>query len=336
MAKKTIFISGIAGFLGSHAADIFLADGHSVVGMDNLSGGLLDNVPKEADFYEYDLLDFKKNLQHLAHVDVIFHAAAAAYDGLSHFSPYAINLNIVSGSASLFSAAVQRGIKKIVFCSSMARYGDHKAAPFTELMAPRPVSPYGLAKLHAELLLVNLAETHKFDWTICVPHNVVGPRQRYDDPYRNVAAITANRLLQGLRPIIFGDGEQLRCFSPVQDVLQVLDRLTFDAQTSGQIFNLGPDHQPISINQLCRMLCNITGQDLQPLYFDQRPREVLVATCSSEKAKRLLGFESRVTLQDSLQELVNWIQKRGPKSFDYHIDLEVQSSITPAPWRERI
>jgi UDP-glucose 4-epimerase len=336
MTKQRIFISGIAGFLGSHLADLLISEGHHVLGADDLSGGDIANVPREADFYEYDLHDLEKNRKLTREVDVVFHAAASAYEGLSHFSPYYITHSVYSMTCSLLSAAVDNSVRRFVFCSSMSRYGEQSALPFHEDMAPLPVSPYGIAKVAAEMSLRNLARTHGMEWTVCVPHNIIGPRQRYDDPYRNVAAIMTNRMLQGKAPIVFGDGSQMRCFSPVQDTLQVFEKLALDPVAAGEVFNVGPDENLIEIKELALILAELTGCDLPPIYYDDRPGEVKIASCSSDKARRLLGYRSRTPLRESLRELVGWIRQKGPKDFDYHLDLEIKSPSTPAPWRERI
>lgn len=336
MQTKTIFISGIAGFLGSHLAELLLSEGHTVVGCDNLSGGDIENVPSGADFYHYDLHDFSLNLKHTNNVDIVFHAAASAYEGLSHFSPYSVTDNVYSTTCSLLSASVANGVKRFVYCSSMSRYGERKEVPFREEMSLEPVSPYGIAKVASEMAIRNLAKTHGMEWSICVPHNIIGPRQRYDDPFRNVAAIMTNRMLQGKAPIIFGDGSQRRCFSPIQDTLQVFEKLALDPVAAGEVFNVGPDENTIEVKELSLLLAKLTGCDIPPIYYSDRPGEVKIATCSSDKARRLLGYKSKTSLEDSLKELVNWIQQKGPKDFDYHLDLEIKSPSTPTPWRERI
>ena len=144
-----IFISGIAGFLGSHLADQFISDGHEVVGCDSLIGGELDNVPEKAEFYQYDCCFRNSMLKITKGCDLVYHTAATAYEGLSVFSPHLITQNIVTGSVSLFSAAIENKVKRIVYCSSMARYGTNKV-PFKEDYTPAPQDPYGIAKVAAE------------------------------------------------------------------------------------------------------------------------------------------------------------------------------------------
>ena len=167
-----IFISGIAGFLGSHLADQFISDGHQVVGCDSLIGGELDNVPEKAEFYQYDCCFRNSMLKITKGCDVVYHAAATAYEGLSVFSPHLITQNIVTGSVSLFSAAIENKVKRIIFCSSMARYGTNKT-PFLESYIPVPQDPYGIAKVAAEKILINLCNVHGVEFVIAVPHNII-------------------------------------------------------------------------------------------------------------------------------------------------------------------
>ena len=219
-----IFITGIAGFLGSNLADFYIRKGFKVSGNDNLVGGELSNVSKKVNFYKYDCENFEENVKYFKNVDIVIHAAAFAHEGLSVFSPHLITKNIFSGSVSVFSAAIKRKVKRIVFCSSMARYG-HIKQPFYESDKPNPVDPYGIAKLAAEKVLQNLSDIHGIEYNIAIPHNIIGPKQKYDDPFRNVASIMINLMLQNRRPVIYGDGEQTRSFSDVEDCIYCIDKL---------------------------------------------------------------------------------------------------------------
>ncbi len=181
-----VFISGVAGFLGCHLADAFLADGHEVVGCDNLTGGYLDNAPPEVEFHHYDCTYYNSMVRIVRGCDVVYHGAAAAYEGLSVFSPFFVAKNIVPASGSRITASIADHVKRFILCSSMARYGEQRTTPFTEEMTPRPRDPCGIGKLSSESFLRNLAAIHGMGYVIAVPHNVIGPRQKYDDPYRNV------------------------------------------------------------------------------------------------------------------------------------------------------
>ena len=159
MSKHRVFISGVAGFLGSHLADSFLQDGHDVVGCDNMIGGYLDNVPAGVEFYQIECNDVGRLKDYMKGVDIVYHCAATAYEGLSVFSPHMITQNIVTASTGMISAAIANNVKRFVMCSSMARYGSNKV-PFTEEMTPKPQDPYGIGKYTSELMLQSLAETH--------------------------------------------------------------------------------------------------------------------------------------------------------------------------------
>lgn len=190
--RQTIFISGVAGFLGSHLAERLLQRGHRVIGCDNLIGGYLDNVPPGVEFYSYDCSDHEAMTKIMRGVEIVYHCACTAYEGLSVFSPHLITRNTYDNTVSILSAAIANKVRRFVFCSSMARYGEQATLPFTEDMTPRPQDPYGIAKYAAELTVRNLCATHKLEYVIAVPHNIIGPRQKYDDPFRNVASIMIN------------------------------------------------------------------------------------------------------------------------------------------------
>jgi UDP-glucose 4-epimerase len=330
-----IFITGVAGFLGSHLADTFLAKGHEVVGCDNLIGGYLDNVPAKVEFHQYDCTFFNSMVKIMKDVDVVYHTAATAYEGLSVFSPHVVTKNIVDASVSVMTAAIVNKVKRFVLCSSMARYGTN-AVPFREDMVPQPQDPYGIGKYSTELFLKNLCEIHGMEYVIAVPHNIIGPRQKYDDPYRNVASIMINMMLQGRQPIIYGDGNQKRCFSFVQDDIQILEQLTTAKNVVGEIINIGPDEEFVTINELAVVLAKILNFDLKPQYMPGRPQEVFLANCSAEKARKLLNYKTNYTLEQGLREMAEWIKTRGVKPFKYHLDLEIITDKTPRTWKEKL
>lgn len=335
MSRK-VFVTGVAGFLGSHLADTFIQKGDQVVGCDNLLGGYMDNVSDEVEFYQYDCKYLNSMKKIMNGVDVVYHCAATAYEGLSVFSPHLITQNTFQISASVMTAAISAGVRRFVYCSSMARYGTQDRVPFEETMTPRPQDPYGIAKLAGEDLLRNLAEIHGMEFVIAVPHNIIGPRQKYDDPYRNVASIMINLMLQGRQPIIYGDGEQKRCFSFVQDDIQVLEKLADAHNVTGEIINIGPDEEFISINELSHVCADILNFKLDPIYVPGRPQEVKLATCSAEKARKLLGYKTEYTLRRGMEEMTEWIAKRGPKKFKYTFDIEIESALTPKTWTQKM
>lgn len=330
-----VFVTGIAGFLGSHLAERLLELDHTVVGCDSLIGGELINVPPEAEFYQYDCRDFNAMTRVMRGCELVYHCAATAYEGLSVFSPAMVMDNIVTGSVSVFSAAIARGARRIVFLSSMARYGTNDV-PFLEDYKPRPQDPYGIAKVAAEHALANLANVHGVEHAIAVPHNIIGARQKFDDPYRNVASIMANMMLQQRSPFIYGDGEQTRCFSHVEDCLSCLLALGLAERGLGETINIGPDEEFISINSLFRRLKDLTGFEGQAIHLRDRPQEVRDAWCSSGKARAVLGYRTTRLLDDGLHDVVAHIRTVGPRKFRYHLDLEIRNERTPRTWTERL
>ena len=333
MAK--IFITGIAGFLGSHIADKMLELGHEVSGCDNLIGGYEDNIPQNANFSYHDLNNLDGLSELMSGADVIYNTACTAYEGLSVFSPSLIVRNTTQISVNAMTAAVNAKVKRFVHCSSMARYGQQEITPFTEDMICAPKDPYGIAKYSAELLLQNLSDVHDIDLVIAVPHNIVGPRQKYDDPYRNVASIMINLMMQGRPPVIYGDGQQVRCFSDIRDDVECLVNLAFDDRAINQTFNIGPDEEEVSINTLFTLIANKLKFNQDPIYMPDRPQEVKHATCSANKIRNYFGYETKFTLSDSIDTMIEYIRERGVKKFSYHLPLEIVNDKTPKTWKEK-
>jgi len=330
-----IFITGVAGFLGSHLADRMLELGHSVAGNDNFLGGYKENIDPRVEFYGIDCCSLTAMTDAMKDCDVVVHCAATAHEGLSVFSPNFITKNIYQASISTITAAIRAKVKRFVFCSSMARYGD-QAVPFHEGQVPNPVDPYGIAKVAVEQTLKALSETHSMEWNIAVPHNIVGPRQRYDDPFRNVMSIMANRNLQGKSAYIYGNGEQTRCFSHVADCIKCLEQLALNPAITKETVNIGPDEGTITINELAALVAGECGFQEDPIYIADRPREVKHATCSADKARTLLGYKTTVSVEQSVKETVSWIKQQGSKEFDYSFPLEIVNDLTPSTWKDRL
>lgn len=332
---ERVFITGIAGFLGSHLADAFIEDGYEVAGNDNMSGGYTSNIPAEAEFHRVDCTELNEMKEAMGDADIVYHAAALAHEGLSVFSPGVINESIYQATSTTLAAAADNEVDRFIYCSSMSRYGENQT-PFTEDMEPNPQDPYAISKVAAEDLTELLADIHGFDHVIAVPHNIIGPRQRYDDPFRNVASIFINRMLRGKQPIIYGDGEQMRCFTFVQDNVRPLKKLAHQDNVVGETINIGPDDEFVTINTLAETIADIIDFDLDPTYVPERPQEVKLANCSADKARELLDYEPEYTLRDGLEEMVDWIEAEGPKEFEYHMDLEIVNEKTPETWKEEM
>lgn len=329
-----IYITGIAGFLGSHLARRMLELGHQVAGNDNLIGGERDNLPDGVRFDITDCCDYERMVDNLKNVDIVYHCAATAHEGLSVFSPYFITKNIYQASVSVITAAITNKVKRFVYCSSMARYGT-QPTPYTEDMTPKPQDPYGIAKVAGEDTLKLLGDVHDMEWNIAIPHNIIGPNQKYDDPFRNVLSIFINRNLQGKPVIIYGDGEQKRCFSYVDDCIYCLEKLALDPHITSQTINIGPDEESCTINHLASLVANETGFNGPPEFVKDRPQEVKEAICSADKARRILNYETKTKLKEAVKKTADFIKEKGVREFKYHLPLEIVTDQTPETWKNK-
>jgi len=333
---KKVLITGVAGFMGSHLADSFLDKNYKVIGIDNLIGGYIENIPTGVEFHEADLDNLCQIQDLFNDVDLVIHAACTAYEGLSVFSPSLVVRNTLQITVNVMSACIRSKVPKIVYLSSMARYGTQEVVPFTEDLIPNPQDPYGIAKYSSELMIRNIAETHGMKYTILVPHNIIGPRQKFNDPFRNVASIMINRILQGKPPIIYGDGTQKRCFSFMDDVTNPLMLACESDVADGMTINVGPDEEFLTINELSGLIARLMGSDIRPIYMPGRPQEVKDANCSADLARKLLDYKTSTSLESGLISLINYIKENGPKEFDYHLPLEFITDQTPKTWTEKL
>jgi UDP-glucose 4-epimerase len=330
-----IVVTGVAGLLGSHYSRWMADLGHEVIGIDNLSGGYESNIPRNIEFIQEDILNTSQMVNVLKDAKIVFHAACAAYEGLSVFSPNNITLNTFQSSISIASAAIANDVEKFIYCSSMARYGTQNQTPFVEDMIPRPQDPYGISKLAAEHTILNLSKVHGMKTVILVPHNIYGPGQKFDDPYRNVASIMINRILHGQSPIIYGDGMQTRCFTHINDIKDSLINATFDSGVDGEVVNIGPDEETITILELFELIKKLMKFEGKPIFFAERPQEVKHATCSANKSRELLGYKSNISLEEGIKDLITWIEHSPRRDFKYDIELEIKNSLTPITWLKK-
>ncbi|MDC1330599.1 NAD-dependent epimerase/dehydratase family protein [Pelagibacteraceae bacterium] len=331
-----IFITGVAGFLGSNLADFYLQKNFKVSGCDNLVGGDLDNVDKKVNFYKSDCEDLNKMKEIIKDVDVVIHAAAYAHESLSIFSPHLISKNIIGGSTAVFSAAIQNKVKRIVFCSSIARYGKIKQ-PFFEDDIPNPVDPYGISKLAAEKILINLCETYGVEYNIAIPHNIIGIKQKYDDPFRNVASIMINLMLQNRQPIIYGDGEQKRSFSDVDECVYCIDKLATDPLIKSLLVNIGPgEENEITINKLFEIIANELKYNSEPIYKPERVNEVKNAICSSRLSETIFKIKSNHDIENILKKMITFVNSKGVKKFNYNYEIEINNKLTPDTWKKKL
>ena len=335
-----IFITGMGGLLGSNLAKVLDSKGgYNISGCDNFIGGMKSNILKGFNFHEIDILNYDALKKAMEDAEIVFHTAALPYEGLSVFSPGIIADSIVHGTVNVASAALHNNVKLFINCSSMARYGA-QIPPFTEDMKRSPVDPYGLSKVQAEQQLELLNKLHGLNYVTLVPHNIIGKGQRYYDPFRNVVGIMINRCLQAKPIIIYGDGEQKRSFSNVRDCIDaVITMIESTRDICGHVYNIGPHQNEISIKELAYKVGHHCQKYPSLEYFPDRPAEVKNAFCSSEKIMREFNYNTKISTDNTIVEMIEWIRKDAGqlgKPFEYHLDLEFIRDNTPKTWTEKL
>lgn len=330
-----VFITGVGGLLGSTLARYLILQGDEVGGIDNMIGGVDDNIPPKVDFTQGDITDTALMKEITKGYEVIFHAAALPYEGLSVFSPAIVTESIVFGTVSVASAAIHNNVRLFINCSSMARYGD-QVPPFTEDMPTKPVDPYGLAKVQAEQHLELLSEIHGLNYVTVVPHNVIGIGQRYYDPFRNVVGIMINRCFQAKPIVVYGDGEQKRSFSNAYDCILAIHKIIeSNREICGQVYNIGPDDNEISIKQLAYRVGHHCEKYPSLEHYPDRPREVKNAYCSSDKIRKEFNYNAKISMDQTIREMADWIKPRV-REFEYHLELEFITDKTPKTWTDKL
>lgn len=331
-AGGKVLVTGAAGFIGSHVVSELLGRGHRVVALDDLSGGFRSNVDERATFVEGSILDVAliDRLFDEHRFEYVFHLAAYAAEGLSHFiRRFNYQSNLI-GSVNLINAAVRHEVRCFVFTSSIAVYGK-AAPPVTEEMPTTPEDPYGVAKAAVELDLRSARDLFGMRYVVFRPHNVYGERQNIGDPYRNVVGIFMNKILRGEPLPIFGDGKQTRAFSYISDVAPVIADSIRRPEAWDQIFNIGAD-RPVSVNELGETVSRAMGVPFLPHYLPAR-HEVMHIHASHEKARALLGFEDRVSLEEGVGAMASWVKEIGARASKPFGALEIEKNLPPS-WRE--
>jgi len=303
-----VLITGVAGLLGSRLADWIIenTDGE-VVGIDDLSGGYIENVNSEVTFYKKNLVtDDIEDLFDKYDFDIVYHFAAYAAEGLSPFIRQFNYENNLVATSRIINQCITHDINRLVFTSTMAVYG-HGNPPFDERDLPQPIDPYGVAKYACEMDIQVAGEQHGLDWCIIRPHNVYGIKQNIWDKYRNVLGIWMCQYMNEEPMSIFGDGEQKRAFSFIDDTLELLWKSGIQENCSKQIINLGGT-KFYTINEANKILRDVIGNG-KKVYKEPR-HEVKDAHSTWQKSVELLGYEDKTTLYDGLKQMWDWAQKQ--------------------------
>jgi UDP-glucose 4-epimerase len=326
---STSLVTGGAGFIGSHVADELLSHGHRVVVLDDLSGGFEDNVPSGAVFVKGSILDTAliDRLFERYNFTYVYHLAAYAAEGLSHFIKRFNYHNNLIGSVNLINASVNYNVRCFVFTSSIAVYGAGQS-PMTEEMVPIPEDSYGIAKLAVERELKVTHEMFGLDYVIFRPHNVYGERQNIGDRYRNVVGIFMNQLMKGEPMTIFGDGEQQRAFTHISDVAPIIAASVGVAPARNRIFNVGAD-VPHTVNELAEVVAEAMGKDCRIVHLDPRV-EVKIAFSDHSLAESVFGSRQNVSLGDGIRNMAAWIKAHGSRESSIFEDIEIPKNLPPS------
>ena len=324
-------VTGGAGFIGSHVAEHLVRRGRRVLVLDDLSGGCVDNVPADAEFVEGSVTDAARVDRLFAEHDFkyVFHLAAYAAEGLSHFIKRFNYTNNLIGSVNLINASVNHGVKCFVFTSSIAVYGTSPELPMSEETPTHPEDSYGIAKLAVEQELRITKEMFGLDFIIFRPHNVYGERQNIGDRYRNVVGIFMNQVLKGMPMTVFGDGTQTRAFSYIDDVAPVISESIDVPGAYNEVFNIGAD-KPCSVNALAAAVAQAMGVPPDVVHVPPR-NEVQDAYSTHDKLNRVFGARSVCGLEEGAARMARWVRREGARSSRKFENIEVARNL-PSVW----
>ena len=332
MAKERVLVTGGAGFIGSHLANELVRRGYHVTVLDDLSGGFAGNVEKKVRLIQGSVTDENliKVIFSRERFDYVFHLAAYAAEGLSHFIKKFNYENNLIGSINLINASINHEVKCFVFTSSIAVYGKNQL-PMTEEMVPVPEDSYGIAKLTVERELQVSHDMFGLDYVIFRPHNVYGEQQNIGDRYRNVVGIFMNQIMRGEAMTIFGDGEQTRAFTYVRDVVPVLADAPLNRLARNQVFNIGAE-TPYTVNELAEHVARAMGVSPNVKHLEAR-NELKHAFSSHKRVEDVFGYKPEFTLEAGLANMANWARRAGSRESRFFGEIEIAKNM-PASWQQ--
>lgn len=318
--------------MGAHVVKELLSMGHDVVALDDLSGGFADQVDARATFVKGSITDHElvERLFAEHRFDHVYHLAAYAAEGLSHFIRRFNYTNNLIGSVNLINASVRHGVKCFVFTSSIAVYGA-LPPPMREDMVPKPEDPYGVAKLAVEMDLSAARHMFGLEYVVFRPHNVYGEYQNLGDRYRNVVGIFMNQLMQGQPMTVFGDGEQKRAFTYIGDIAPIIAASATTPSAFGETFNVGAD-APYTVNELARLVQDAMGIKGGVKHLEAR-NEVVFAFSDHSKGERVFGRRRETTLAEGLARMAPWAKATGARASGRFSNIEIEQKLPPS-WRE--
>jgi UDP-glucose 4-epimerase len=328
----SILVTGGAGFLGSHVVDCLVQANANVIVLDDLSGGFRDNVHPAARFIQGSVVDAEQvdRIFDEHRIKYVYHLAAYAAEGLSHFIKRFNYQNNLIGSVNIINNCVRHDVECLVFTSSIAVYGSHQV-PMREELTPQPEDSYGIAKLAVEQELTATRRMFGLNHVIFRPHNVYGERQNIGDPYRNVIGIFMNQLMQDRPMTIFGDGTQTRAFTYVGDIAPVIARAHTTTGAYGQVFNVGAD-TTCDLNRLAERVAAAMRRPSHVTHLPAR-EEVAHAHSSHDKIRKFFDYPAETTLDDGLHRMARWAESVGPRHGAPFAGIEIERNL-PLSWRQ--
>ena len=331
-----IIITGVAGLVGANFCEYVLKNRDElgvdkVFGVDDLSGGYIENLPLGDPFFYFVKADLSdKNDQKLVEkvfetnkISYIFHYSAYAAEGLSPFIRQYNYMSNVIPTTFLINMGIKHRIKRFVFTSSMATYGRN-TTPFTEDMRPNPIDPYGIAKYACEMDLAVAYEQHGMEYCVILPHNIFGKYQNIWDPYRNVLGIWMYKALNNLPFTVYGDGEQTRAFSYIDDILPCLWRAAVLPEAKNERVNLGGKDN-ITLNEAAKLVADVTGTN-SIVHLEPR-HEVKHAWSSYEKSEKLLGYVENTSIKRGLELMWEWAKVQPSRKPQYWKSYELEEDL---------